>query len=66
MIHKKDSETTTMKMTRPWTGKKEKTNPKKKEQHENRKTKKATLHQIKDEEWLQQVRDYVGESKTRR
>lgn len=51
-----------MKMIRPWTGKKEKTNPKKKEQHENRKTKKATLHQIKDEEWLEQVREYASKS----
>ena len=47
-----------VKMCRPWTGKKEETNPLRKEQHLNRKKKKATLRQLQDSEWHDQVKEF--------
>ena len=43
---------------RPWSGKKEPTNPVKKEQHTNRKNKKHLLRQVMDSDWLSQVKEY--------
>ena len=47
-----------MKTTRSWVGKKEPTNPDKKEAHQQRKHRKTILNEIKDEEWQQQILDY--------
>lgn len=47
-----------MKITRSWVGKKEPTNPDKKEAHQQRKHRKTILNEIKDEEWQQQILDY--------
>ena len=43
---------------RPWSGKKEPTNPVKKEQHSNRKNKKHLIRQIMKSDWLQQLKEY--------
>lgn len=49
-----------VKLTRMWTGKKEPTNPTKKEQHQDRKTKKGILNHIHDDDWDQQLREYYA------
>jgi hypothetical protein len=49
-------------MKRPWTSKKEPTNPKKKEAHEDRKVKKVRLRELREEDWEQQVREYNASS----
>lgn len=46
------------KMKKPWTGKKEETNPALKEAHKERKAKKALLKHIQLKEWEKQVKDY--------
>ena len=47
-----------MKTTRSWVGKKEPTNPDKKEAHQQRRLRRAILNEIKDEEWQQQILDF--------
>ena len=47
-----------MKITRSWVGKKEPTNPDKKDAHQQRKLKRTLLNEIKDEEWQQQILDF--------
>ena len=48
-----------VKMTKPWTGKKDSLgNPDKKQQHKERKLKKSLLHNIKHEDWTQQLKEY--------
>lgn len=47
-----------MKMTRSWTGKKQPTNPDKKEQHIARKNKRIILLNIKDDEYEQEIIEY--------
>lgn len=49
-----------VKITRPWVGKKEPTNPVKKEQHQDRKTKKEILHHLHDDDWEQQLKEYYA------
>lgn len=46
-------------MTRPWSGKKDNLpSPKKKEQHENRKTYTQLLHILEDKDWEEQLKEY--------
>lgn len=45
-------------MTKPWTGKKPETSPKKKEQHEERKTIKQVLHELEEQDWKEQLREF--------
>lgn len=47
-----------MKITRSWTGKKQPTNPEKKEQHIARKNKRIILLNIKDDEYEQEIIEY--------
>lgn len=47
-----------MKMTRSWTGKKQPTNPDKKEAHLQRKNKRIILLNIKDDEYEQEIIEY--------
>ena len=47
-----------VKITKPWTGRKSPTNPDKKEQHLERKTKKSILHHIEDQDWEEQLKEY--------
>lgn len=42
-----------------WVGKKAPTNPKKKEQHQNRKTKDELEHRWQNDDWSQQVKDFL-------
>ncbi len=58
MTSKKVSEDFMVKMTKPWTGKKDATNPQLKEAHKERKVKKELINTIKQKEWEKQVRDY--------
>lgn len=47
-----------MKITRSWTGKKQPTNPNKKEQHIARKNKRIILLNIKGNEYKQEIIEY--------
>ena len=47
-----------MKITRSWTGKKQPTNPDKKEAHQARKNKQIILLNIKDDEFEQEIIEY--------
>ena len=47
-----------MKITRSWTGKKQPTNPDKKEAHQARKNKRIILLNIKDDEFEQEIIEY--------
>ena len=47
-----------MKITRSWTGKKQPTNPDKKEAHQARKNKRIILLNIKDDEYEQEILEY--------
>ena len=47
-----------MKITRSWTGKKQPTNPDKKEAHQARKNKRIVLLNIKDDEFEQEIIEY--------
>lgn len=50
-----------MKMTKPWTGKKNNLpSTVKKELHKERKTLAQIRHLIEDEDWEQQLQDYFG------
>lgn len=42
-----------------WTGKKQPTNPVKKEQHVNRKTKEELEHRWENDDWKKQLQDYL-------
>lgn len=42
-----------------WTGKKCPTNPVKKEQHENRKTKEELVHRWQEDDWQKQIKEYL-------
>ena len=46
------------KQTQSWTGKKSPTNPVRKEQHTNRRTKKLILNQQLEVDWKDQLKDY--------
>lgn len=48
-----------MKMIRPWTNKKEPTNPDKKEQHTSRKSKDELIHRWEKDDWENQYKDYL-------
>lgn len=50
----------TVKMTKKseYTGKKEPTNPSKKEQHTNRKTKEQIVHRWQNDDWETQVKEF--------
>lgn len=48
-------------MTRPYTGKKEPTDPVKKEQHQDRKSKKEILHTLEVVDWEQQLQEFIHE-----
>lgn len=50
----------TVKVTKPYTGKKSPTNPEHKEAHQNRKAKKEILHHIHDDDWEQQLKEYYA------
>ena len=51
----------TVKLPKTWTNnKKSPTNPDKKEQHLERKSKKEILHHIKDDDWDEQLREYYA------
>jgi len=47
-----------MKTPRSWVGKKEPTNPIKKEAHQQRKNKRIILLNIKDDEYEQEIKEY--------
>lgn len=47
-----------VKMTRPWTGKKDATSPQLKEAHKERKVKKELVNTLKEQEWNKQVKEY--------
>ena len=46
-------------MKKVWTGKKSPTNPRKKEQHQNRKTKDELEHRWQEDDWERQVKDFL-------
>lgn len=46
-------------LKRPWTNKKEPTNPKKKEQHQNNKSKHELVHQWQEHDWDKQYKEYL-------
>lgn len=47
-----------MKTTRSWTGKKQPTNPEKKEAHQQRRAKRIILLHIKDDEYDKEILEY--------
>ena len=47
-----------VKMIQNHTGKKQPTNPDKKEQHLERRTKKSILHYLEDRDWEEQLKEY--------
>lgn len=51
-------------MIRPWTGKKEPTDPVKKEIHKERKTKKELVHHLEVEDWESQLKEYIYENQS--
>ena len=48
-----------MKPTKNWTGKKSPTNPVKKEQHKDRKTKEELEHRWENDDWNKQLQEYL-------
>lgn len=58
--------TMTVKMTKKseYTGKKEPTNPSKKEQHTNRKTKEELEHRWENDDWQKQLKDFLNDPNT--
>lgn len=48
-----------MKMTKTWTGKKSPTNPSRKEQHTDRKTKDELEHRWENDDWKKQLQEYL-------
>lgn len=53
-----------MKIMRPYTGKKEPTDPAKKETHLERKLKQEYLHHLELLDWEQQLKEYINENKS--
>ena len=53
-----------VRVTRPWSGKKEPSNPDKKQQHLERKTKKTILHHIEDQDWEEQLKEFKKHEQT--
>ena len=53
-----------MKMKKTWTGKKPPTNPIKKEQHQNRKSKEELEHRWENDDWNKQLQEYLNASKS--
>ncbi len=51
-----------MKVTKTWSGKKSPTNPKKKEQHQDRKTKDILIHRWQEDDWKRQKEIFFAES----
>lgn len=51
-----------MKPTKNWTGKKSPTNPVKKEQHKDRKTKEELEHRWENDDWNKQLQDYLHDT----
>ena len=49
-----------MKMKKTWTGKKQPTNPVKKEQHLDRKPKTKLLNELKNKEWELEKKEYAN------
>ena len=50
-----------VKVTKNWTGKKDAIpDPRKKEQHKDRKTKKELEHHWEDDDWLQQLKEFYA------
>jgi len=47
------------KMLKTWTGKKSPTNPERKEQHQDRKTKEELVHQWQEADWDSQYEEYL-------
>ena len=48
-----------VKIPKTWVNKKSPTNPERKEQHQERKTKKALMHEIEDRDWEEQLKEYT-------
>ena len=51
-------------MKKTWTGKKSPTNPIKKEQHQNRKSKEELEHRWENDDWNKQLQEYLNASKS--
>jgi len=52
-------EITTMKLTKPWTGKKDNLpSPAKKEQHKDRKSKEELVHRWQEDDWEIQLEEF--------
>lgn len=49
-----------VKLTKSWVHKKEPTNPKKKEQHQNNKTKHEINHNWEEHDWDIQLKDFLS------
>lgn len=49
-----------MQIPKTWVGKKRPTNPNKKEQHQNNKTKHELVHHWQEQDWEIQVKEYNG------
>lgn len=49
-----------VKVQKNWTGKKSPTNPDKKEQHQNNKSKYVLEHQWQEHDWELQLKDYIS------
>lgn len=49
-----------VKVPKMWVGKKSPTNPNKKEQHQNNKSKYELVHNWQEHDWELQVKDYNG------
>lgn len=46
-------------MQKNWTGKKSPTNPKKKEQHTDRRSREELIHRWQNDDWDKQVKEYT-------
>lgn len=49
-----------MKIPKVWVGKKNPTNPTKKEQHQKNKTKDCLVHKWQEQDWDKQYKDYLS------
>lgn len=54
-----------MQIPKKWVGKKNPTNPIKKEQHQNNKSKHELVHQWQEQDWDKQLKEYVHESSSK-
>lgn len=55
-----------MKTTRSWTGKKQPTNPEKKDAHQQRKHKRTLIRELQHKEWEQERNDFKNGNTTRK